>query len=214
MMNLPQERTQAVKKFGFAPRRAVIALAVLATGCAVAACGSSSAATTKTTASSGSTTSSAGGVNRTAFRTCLQQHGVTLPKRKPGSGPPGSGATGSGGPPAGGGFFGGGGGGGGGQFANPKFRAAIQACGGFRGRFRGGGAGGFRGRISHTAINNFVACVRKHGYPQMPSPNFSGKGGVFPSSIRTNSKFVAASRACASVLVPPRSGGTSTNPGA
>jgi len=199
-----------VKPIGNAPRRAGVALAVLATSCAVAACGSSSAATTKTSTSASSTsTTTRGRFDSTAFRTCLKQHGVTLPTRRPGSGP-----TGGGGPPAGGGFFGGGGGGGGGggQFANPKFRAAIQACGG--GNFRGrGGAGRFRGRISHTAINNFVACVRKNGYPQMPSPNFSGKGAVFPSSIRTNSKFQSASKACAKTLVPPRSG-TSTNPGA
>jgi hypothetical protein len=47
----------------------------------------------------------------------------------------------------------------------------------------------------------------------MPKPNFSGKGPVFPASIRTNPKFVAASKACASLLVRPRSapsGGTST----
>jgi hypothetical protein len=208
MTNQTQERTQAVKPIGNAPRRAGVALAVLATCCAVAACGSSSAATTKTSTSAANTSSTTRGrFDSTAFRTCLKQHGVTLPNRRPGSAPPG------GGPPAGGGFFGGGGGGGGGggQFANPKFRAAIQACGG--GNFRGRG-GRFRGRISHTAINNFVACVRTHGYPQMPSPNFSGKGSVFPSNIRTNSKFQSASKACASELVPPRSGGTSTNPGA
>ena len=196
-----------MKSIGKAPRQAGLALAVLAASCAIAACGSSSAATTKTTASASNSSST----SRTALRTCLQKHGVTLPKRPAGGGPPVGGAPGGGPPPGagGGGFFGGGGGGG--QFSNPKFRAAIQACGG--GNFRGG-ARRFRGRISHTAINNYVACVRKHGYPQMPSANFSGKGPVFPSSIRTNPKFQSASKACASTLVPARPTGTSTNPGA
>jgi hypothetical protein len=133
----------------------------------------------------------------------MQQHGVTLPNRRPGGaggGPPGGGGGGAGG------FFGGGGGGG--QFSNPKFQAALKACGGsFPGR---------RGRVqpSHTAVNNFVACVRKNGYPQMPNPNFSGTGSVFPASIRSNSKFQTASRACQSLLVPSRPAGTSTTTGA
>ena len=48
-----------------------------------------------------------------------------------------------------------------------------------------------------------MACVRKHGFAAMPSPNFSGKGPVFPASIRTNKQFVAASKSCASLLVRP-----------
>lgn len=135
----------------------------------------------------------------------MQQHGVTLPNRRPGGaggGPPGGGGAGAGG------FFGGGGGGG--QFSNPKVQAALKACGGsFPGR-RGG-----RFQPSHTAVNNFVACVRRNGYPQMPNPNFSGTGPVFPSSIRSNSKFQTASRACQNLLVPSgRASGTSTTTGA
>jgi hypothetical protein len=137
----------------------------------------------------------------------MQQHGVTLPNRRPGGtggGPPGGGGGGAGG------FFGGGGGG---QFSNPKFQAALKACGGsFPGR-AGAGRGG-RVQPSHTAVNNFVACVRKNGYPQMPNANFSGTGPVFPSSIRSNSKFQTASRACQSLLVPSRRAGTSTTTGA
>ncbi len=83
---------------------------------------------------------------------------------------------------------------GGGTFqANPKLRAAIQACGG--GNFRRGR----RFQISHAAINNYVACVRKRGY-DLPSPNFSGQGPVFPAGIRTNPKFQAASKPCQSLL--------------
>lgn len=193
---------------GIAPRRVALALTVLATSCAVAACGSSSSSSTTSASASSSntsTTAAGGRFNSTAFRSCLKQHGVTLPTRRPGAGAPGAG-----GPPAGGGggFFGGGGGAARGRFSNPKFRAAIQACGG--GNFRAGGRAGGRFRISHTTINNYVACVRKHGFPQMPSPNFSGSGGVFPANIRTNPKFQTASRACQSILVPARPGGTST----
>jgi hypothetical protein len=188
--------------------RALLAVGVIAVGLTVVGCGSSSSSTSS--ASSGSSVASSGGSTasrsaaRSALRTCLKQHGITLPNRRP---------SGSGGPPPGGvpggGFFGGGGGAGS-QFNNPKVRAAIQACGGFRGGFRGG-AGRFR--LSHTAINNFVACVRKNGYSQMPNPNFSG-GPIFPTSIRTNKQFQSASTKCANLLRPARPSGTSTNPGA
>jgi hypothetical protein len=46
-----------------------------------------------------------------------------------------------------------------------------------------------------------VACVRQHGF-NMPNPNFSGKGSVFPPSIRSDPKFASASRACATLLRP------------
>ncbi len=62
-----------------------------------------------------------------------------------------------------------------------------------------------------------MTCVRQHGY-NLPSPNFSGKGPVFPANIRSNAKFQAASRACQSLLVPQRGSGsgsgTSTTAGA
>ena len=48
-----------------------------------------------------------------------------------------------------------------------------------------------------------MTCVRQHGY-NLPNPNFSGKGPVFPANIQNNAKFQAASRACQSLLVPPR----------
>jgi hypothetical protein len=52
--------------------------------------------------------------------------------------------------------------------------------------------------------------VRQHGY-NLPSPNLSGKGAVFPSTIRSNPAFQAASRACQSLLFPNRgAGGTSS----
>lgn len=189
------------------PRRAVLAFGLLAASCAIAACGSGSSASSTTKVASASTTPAAtsggSGFTSTAFRTCLQKHGVTLPSR-PASAGTRTGTTPSG-PPSGGASSGGGGGG----FAsNPKLRAAIQACGG--GNFRRGTSSG--AGLSHTAIDNFVACVRKNGYPQMPNPNFSGTGSIFPTSVESNAKFKAASRDCASVLRPSNapSAGAST----
>ena len=208
------------------PRGALLTIVALTVGGLMAGCGSASsssstssasaAATSSGTTTSGSTTGSSGvSARRTQLVACLKQHGVTLPSRPAGA-PPGGGTgtgttrtPGNGGPP-GGGFFGGGGGGSGRFANNPKLQAAFKACGanfGFR-------RGNFAGRISHTTITKYVDCVRQHGY-NLPNPNFSGKGSVFPSNIRTNPKFVAASKACQSILVPPRpSGGTSTNSGA
>jgi hypothetical protein len=224
-----------LKLISNAPRGALIAVAALALGGLIAACGSasSSSGSASATSSTSTTASAAAGSpnssQRTALAACLKQHGVTLPARPagaPGGAPPGSGGTGTGTtgtgtgtgttgtgttPRRGGGFFGGGGG-----FANnPKLRAALQACGAKFG-FRGGGQG-FRGRVSRANVTKYVTCVRQHGY-NLPNPNFSGKGGIFPTNIRSNKKFQAASRACQSLLVPPRpsgsGSGTSTNSGA
>lgn len=188
-------------------RRAPLIVAVLVTGCLIAACGSSSSTSTKSAAASASSSASGSGGARgsrfSALRTCLQQHGVTLPTRRSGSGPPPGGGPPGGGAGAGGGFFGGGGGGG--LANNPKLRAAMKACGG-GGNFRGGQ----RSRLSSTRINAYVACVRQHGY-NIPNPNLSGKGAVFPSNIRTNPKFQSASKACQSLLVPSRPGGGGTS---
>jgi hypothetical protein len=181
-------------------RRAPLVAAVLLSGCLIAACGSSSSSTTSsssTRAAAASPSGTSSNARRASLRTCLKAHGVTLPSRPAGAGGP---------PPGGGGpgFFGGGGGGGGGLANNPKFRAAVQACGG--GNFRGGAR---RPQLSHAAVTAYVSCVRQHGY-NMPSPNFSGKGGVFPTSIRTDPKFQAASKPCQNLLFPRRGGGTGT----
>jgi hypothetical protein len=200
-----------------------LTLVALALGGVIAACGSassSSGTTTSSTTASAAAGGAGGGANatrRAALTACLKQHGVTLPARPPGAGggPPGSGApgggtgtgtTGTGTTPRRRGFFGGGG-----LANNPKLRAAFQACGAKFGF--GGGARGFRGRLSRTAITKYVTCVRQHGY-NLPTPNLSGKGPAFPSNIQSNSKFQTASRACQSLLVPPRGGGTSTTSGA
>ena len=186
---------------------------VIASG-ALAACGSSGSTTSSTTASasaSASTSGAAGGGANSARRaqlvSCLKAHGVTLPSRPAGAPPAGGGTgtstgTGTTTTPRRGFLFGGGG-----ANITPTMRAAFRACGA---NF-GAGGGAFRGRISHTAIDNFVACVKKNGYPQMPSPNFSGKGPIFPRSVETNAKFQAASRTCQHLLVPSGSGGGSSS---
>jgi hypothetical protein len=205
-----------LKAIAIPPRGALLATAVLAATCALAACGSSS----NQSASRSSSTTRSGTSSRSSLFACLRQHGVTLPNRGAGAGPPGGapggggaapgdGAPGAGGaPPAGGGGFPGGGAGG--IANNPKLRAAFQACGGRNFRFPGAPG---RFRLARTAIDKYVACVRKHGY-NLPSPNFSGKGPIFPAKIRGNAKFQAASRACQSLLVPARPTGTATTSGA
>lgn len=114
------------------PKRAPggVALVALAAVLLVvgAACGGSS---NKPAASGSTTTTTAAGAGGrfgaafTAFSTCMSQHGVKLPNRRPGNGPRptgGSGAAGAGGSGSGGGSgrggFGGGGFGGGG-FTSP-----------------------------------------------------------------------------------------------
>jgi hypothetical protein len=175
----------------------------------VAACGSSSSTSSTSSAGSGGSSGSAAsaassgsasgsGFNRSKLTACLKAHGVTLPARPGGAGkrPPG----GAGGGP---GFFGGGGGSGGragGRFtSNPKLRAAFQACGGGR------GFSGRRRTLSHAAVTKFVACVKQHGY-NLPSPNFSGKGPIFPVSIEKNTKFQAAAKSCQADLRPAGNG--------
>jgi hypothetical protein len=178
------------------PASATVLLAAV-----VAGCGSSSP-TYKTTS-----TASARAGSRAALATCLRQHGVNLPAgRAPGAGggpPAGGTGGGTGSPPTGGapsgGFPGGGGAG------NSKLQAALKACGA---NFRPGG--GPRPGFTHTTIQKYVTCVRSHGY-NLPNPNFSGKGAIFPSSIRSNPKFQAASKSCQSLLAPSRAGGGSNS---
>ncbi len=228
-LHLRKEAVLKRKLFGIGSRRTAAAVAVVAAGCLIAACGSASSSsnttssTTAAASAAGSSSSAAGGAAGSARRAqlvaCLKSHGVTLPARPAGSGPPsgggggasgggtGTGTTGTGTTPRRGFFFGGGA-----RNLSPKMQAAFKACG--AGFGFGGGRGLAGGRISHTAITKYVTCVRQHGY-NLPSPNFSGKGPVFPANIRSNAKFQAASKACQSLLIPPRpSGGTSTTSGA
>ncbi len=182
-------------------RLVISATTIVATALVLAACGSSS--NTSSASSSGSSSASAGAAgaaaNRSKLVACLKAHGVTLPARPAGARQRPNGGEG-GGFGGGGGFFFGGGGGGAGRagasrFNNPKFRAAIQACGGNRFPQR-------RFVPTKAAVTKFVACVKQHGY-NLPTPNFSGKGAIFPAAVARNKKFQTAARACASDLRPP-----------
>ena len=191
-------------------RTACFALLAVGAVCLTAACGSStssgsgaaaSTASTSTVASASGSGAAGFSARRAALVACLRQHGVHVPSRPPGASG-GSGTTT--GPRPGDGFFGGGGGFFRQAASNPKVQAALKACGA---NFRFGA--GHRFRISHQAVEKYVACVHQHGY-NLPAPNFSGKGSVFPASIRSDPKFLAASRQCQSLLVPPRPASSSS----
>ncbi len=199
-----------MKTINRARRGGPLALAVIAASGLIAACGSASSSTTTTSSaaaasvsSSGASTSGSGGVSarRAALVACLKTHGVTLPARPAGGFRPSSATTtGTSTTPRPGG---------GALFRNPKMQAALKACGANFGGF-GAGGGRFLGRLSHTAVENYAKCLSQNGV-NVPPPNFSGKGAIFPASIRQQSKFPAASRACQHLLVPPnRTGGTGT----
>jgi hypothetical protein len=181
-----------------------VAVTIAIAGLVLAACGSSSNTGSSTsTSTSTSAAGAAGGASSTArskLAACLKAHGVTVPGRPAGARRRPQGGYGGGAP----GFFFGGGGGnrsgapGAGRFANPKFRAALQAC----------GAGRFpqrRTTPNKAAVTKFAACVKQHGY-NLPAPNFSGKGPVFPAAIARNKAFQAAAKACASDLRPQGAG--------
>jgi hypothetical protein len=179
-----------------AARRVLVTFAALVAATAVAACGSSSSSSSSSSSASapgsaGQASASAPSANRATLAACLKKHGVTLPARRPGGGGPPGGAPGAGGPPAGGGGFAGG------AAANPKFRAAFQACGGRR------PTGSTSNPTFRAAIVKYVTCVRQHGY-NLPNPNFTGKGSVFSAKIRSDPKFVSASKSCQSLLAGPR----------
>ena len=182
-------------------RLVILATTIMATALVLAACGSSSNTSSASSSGSSSAGAAAGGAaaNRSKLVACLKAHGVTLPARPAGARRRPNGAEG-GGFGGGGGFFFGGGGGGAGRpdaarFNNPKFRAAIQACGGNRFPQR-------RFEPNKAEVTKFVACVKQHGY-SLPTPNFSGKGAIFPAAVARNKNFQTAARACASDLRPP-----------
>jgi hypothetical protein len=139
-------------------------VAIVAAGCG--SNGSPSAASATTTTTSTAPGGAGGGANtadRTAFNTCLAQHGVKLPGRPPGGGGGGAGGGGGGGgggngqPPAGGP-----GGGGGGGFANltAAQRAAFTAC---RSKLPAGGRFGGGNRANNPAFAQYNACLKKNG---------------------------------------------------
>jgi hypothetical protein len=177
------------------------------TAVGLAACGGSGSNSAATTATTGTTTGAAAaggaaGAGRAAFAkytTCLKQHGVTLPTRRPGgfgggggNGGPPTGATGATGPTGRrGGFFAG---------ANSaKFRAAQTACAkllpsGFRrGGFGGGGAGGGANSAAFAAYRN---CLSLHGV-KVTAAGFGRNRGQ--GTAKPTAKVTKALTACASL---------------
>jgi hypothetical protein len=138
----------------FAGATAVAAVAIVAAGCGSNGSPSAASAPTTTTATSTTPGGGANTANRTAFNTCLAQHGVKLPGRPPGGG---GGGGGNGQPPAGGP-----GGGGGGGFANltAAQRAAFTAC---RSKLPAGGRPGGGNRANNPAFAKYNTCLKQHG---------------------------------------------------
>lgn len=95
--------------------RLILGLTAVVAGLVIAACGSS----TTTTSTSTTTTAAASATattTRTAFRKCLQQHGITIPTQPAGTG---TSTTHSGPPPTASGS----------GTANSARQAAFKACG-------------------------------------------------------------------------------------
>ena len=204
-----------------------VAGCALVLGCAivVAGCGSSSAAppatTTTTTAPSG-TTATSSTATFTAYRNCLQSHGVTLPQGGFGFGRGAGGAqgvTGAGGPTGAGGFFrrgatGGRGPSGAGGFfrrggsgptgargfggtLSPAQQKALSACASLRptGGFGLGGGGGAGFSASNPSFAKFQACLAQHGVQ------------TGTTASRTSPAFQTALAACRSLLPAGPGGG-------
>jgi hypothetical protein len=167
---------------------------LLAAVLALAGCGGSSHSASASPTSTTPTTAANGAGRFAALRTCLQQHGITLPQRTPRSTTPGETFPRRNGGGGGGGGFGFGGGGGG--FLNPPpgvsqtdFQNALKACG------AGNGGGGF----NSSALAAYRSCLSDHGV-KLPAQG-STSGSTSPTTINRNDpKVVAAMKACAPLL--------------
>jgi hypothetical protein len=170
-----------------------------------AACGGSSSA--KAAATTTTTTAAGGRAGAlAAYRTCLSQHGVNLPKRTPRTGGPPSSGTGTAGGGFGGGGFGGGGFGGGGLGGTPRslppgvtasqYAAAQKAC---ASKLPTGGFG--RGGLGSPAFQAYTSCLRDHGVT-IPgaTTQTTTAGSPRPTFNRNDPKFVAANQICRALL--------------
>ncbi len=170
------------------PTAAVFTVLVACIG--IAACGGSSTGTSSqskaTTAASATSPTTRGGARFGALRQCLQQNGITLPKRSPGQGPGNGGLLG---------------GGAGSQLpkgvSHAQLEAALKKCGG--GLVRRGQSLNTPARTQ--AFTKFAACMRTNGI-NLPAPNTSGKGPTFNTKgLDTSSaKFRQAYAKCTSQL--------------
>ncbi len=169
-------------------RAAALAAPPVLVAVATAACGGG----TTGASSSKTTTTVPGAASESAFRACLQQHGVTLPSRPAGS-------TGAGGGGFGGGGFGGGGSGGSGFSGNSQFAAAFQACASLRPK--GTGTGGFLGGGSSTealALKTYLNCLSIHGVT-VPSSGTAESTALRQLLTDPTAKEKTAVTACASL---------------
>lgn len=167
-----------------------------------AACGGGGS---KPAAASGAATTVAGRADQSAvvaFRTCLQQHGVTLPTFVPRSTTPGetrpsrpqgldNGGPGGG---SGGGFFRGGGGGFGNVLNDPAAQKAVQAC---QDKLPAGFLAQMQAR--RNQMNAFYSCMADHGVTTT-----SGTPGSGPRPTLDRS---SAAYAVCSALLPSRPNG-------
>jgi hypothetical protein len=146
----------------------LVALALLAGGCAGSK--APSVASLGTTSTPGETTTSPAEPSRAAFASCLSSHGF---QASVGS----AAATGSRSLSVFGVVIGGNV-----DPSSAQFRSALQACRKF---LPGGGPPALTPaqQAEHAkAMANFAACMRKHGVPSFPDPN--GQGTFSPGSIR------------------------------
>ncbi len=205
MKDGPAGRRGARRQKAAGATLALTALALLATGCggnspsgSVAHLGSSSSSTGSSSGSSASGTpqaaGSGGGESGTqvaskavAYANCIRAHGV------PGYPDPKVSTHGDGVSVAVA------------ALPGPKFKAAQQAC---RKLMPGGGPGSSQDPVLSSAeqaqVLQAVACIRKHGEPDLPDPTFSGGGAHLPPTVNTHTDtFKAAEQACQS-LFPAR----------
>ena len=79
---------------------------------------------------------------------------------------------------------------------NPKFAAALRACGGPVAAYRAVHSIPHADRVKLEAV---AACVRRHGF-SIPSLNFSGTGPLLPPSVAANPRIRQVAGQCAHSL--------------
>ncbi len=197
----------------------VVLACLLGTFLAVAGCGGGTKNASAKKASASATTSTTAGDRRAAiaaFRSCMADHGITLPDRGAGGGqggpsfpqggPPTS-TTGDGGPPS---STGGGGGGGRGGFRQAPpgvdqatYDAARQAC---QDKLPQGGFGG-GDPAARSARQAYRRCLADHGVQS--ATTVTNNQGPGPTINRDDPAFPAADQVCRPLLPT-----TTTTPGA
>jgi hypothetical protein len=189
-------------------RPAVTVAGLAVAGTLLAACGSSGGGAGGSTpvAAAASALSSSGANSASAYRTCLEQHGVTLPSRSAFPRPTGSRSPGSGGGFGGGGF-------GGGFSTSPQMQAAMQACSSLR-PTGGAGFGGGRGGTALTAFRN---CMTQQGVVipttrPTATPTATASGSRYLGGLDPNDPKVAAALKVCQALLPTRGANPSATP--